>query len=204
MAELMVQVSEPIYHRLEVQAHAANMSVTDWLTYHLSREFNLQVATAAQARERTQAFLHESGGLILRAGEPRFEAARNLWHVPVRPRLREGKPKAVGEICLDATTGDVLSDPMAVGQMLQRARPQLGLEAWPADKQTRLDELLESQREGTLPDSEQQELTALLEEWEIHNLDNLLRLSERTSVPATRRTATTTARRQLEDLRGTP
>lgn len=199
MAEMIVELPEPIYKRLSLEATAGGLSPSGWLVRRLSREFRIAIGTEKTAKRRATKTLRAEVGNLLCAGKPLFDATTWQWRVPVLPNLRDRELKPVGFLCLDARTGAVLTDSHTVSEMAEKAAPQLGIQKLPLDVQNRLDKLLDAQAESALTDSEKRELDELVTRWEIHNLTNLLRLTERLRIPPSNQSLLDTAAANAKD-----
>ncbi len=199
MAEMIVELPEPIYERLSREATAGGLSPSGWLARKLRREFGIAISTEKTAKRRAMKTLRAEAGNLLRAGKPLFDATTLQWRVPVLPNLRDRELKPVGFLCLDAKTGEVLIDSRTVNEMAEKAGPELGIQQLPFNVQNRLDALLDAQTESALTDSEKRELDELVTHWEIHNLTNLLRLTECLRIPPSNQSLLDTASAHAKD-----
>ncbi|HIE52332.1 MAG TPA: hypothetical protein EYP85_11285 [Armatimonadetes bacterium] len=132
--EIVIKLPEPVYERLKQQAREAHLSLSGLLARRINRELGSAVGTAQQARQRALRFLRPHARLLLRTGEPTFNSETEQWHVPVRPNVRQREVKPVGEVCLAAPTGQILTLPTAIAEMLKLAAPYLGTKPLPSEE----------------------------------------------------------------------
>ena len=112
------------------------------------------------------------------AREPNLKDSDSLiWVVPIFTNV-ESSVK-VGEILVDANTGEVLSTEQDVTEMVEKGHVSFGFESFAAEKQERLAELLALNSEKTLESKEKQEMEALLAEEQTLQIRNLETLEKR-------------------------
>jgi len=187
MAEITVQLPEPIMVRLRQQALKADVSLSELLSKRLIEDFNLAVCTETVARRRALKVLREHAGYVLRTGLPTFDATSFQWCVPVIPNLKHGKPEPIGEVRLNAETGEVLTEPSTILEMSNRVATLLGIEHFDEGFQKRLDELLTKNNNGELSQDERRELMEMVQKVNAKDIQNAQRLIERIRLPKSNR-----------------
>jgi hypothetical protein len=200
MAAIQVKLPEPVATRLRKEAQRTHRSVAELVVQSLHRDFPCVVRTAAQAQRAVQQWLRDPVGPLLRLGTPTFDATTEQWRVPVHPLARQGHPRAVGEVCLSAETGDILTPAEVQWEWAQQAAAALGVEALPEDLQARLEELMTRHSAGRISPEERQELATLVAQWETQSLENARRLVENLPLPPTRRAEAEARERQVQHL----
>lgn len=145
----------------------------------LIAEFGIPVRSKSQAKRIAKDYLTSSIGEALEPQTPFLDPNGTVWQVPVAIELLVGGWTEVGTLEINANTGCVLTESSSFSALSQRLRKLLGIEDFPADKQTRLSELLDLGNQGKLTESLQDELEALFEECEAQETANLQRLAQR-------------------------
>lgn len=196
MAEIIVQLPEPIMIRLRDQAKKTDVSLAELISQRLMEGFDLAVCTEGQARRRTSKLLREHGGYMLRTGTPIFDAKAFAWRVPVLPNLKHGKPEPIGEVHLKADTGEILTDAFAIAEMAHKAAPLFGVERFDEAVQKRIEELLNKNNRGELSQTEQRVLEEMVQKMQAKDLENIHRLIERLRLPKANREKAFAALRQ--------
>ena len=183
MAEIIVQLPEPIITLLRNQALKAELSLTELVSQRLMEDFDLAVYTEGQARRRALKLLREHAGYMLRTGTPIFDENTFLWRVPVLPNLKHGKPEPLGEVHLKADTGEILTDSFAILEMSNEAAPLLGVERVDEDFQKRLEELLNKNNSGELSQAERRVLEDMVQKIQAKDLENMQHLIKQLRLP---------------------
>ena len=194
MAEIIVQLPEPIIIRLREQALNSKVSLPELVSQRLMEDFDIAVCTEVQARRRAlkllreyvryaQRLLREPPGYMLRTGTPIFDANAFTWRVPVFPNLKHGKPEPIGEVCLLADTGEILTDSFAILEMSNKAGTLLGVERFDEGFQQRLEELFNKNNRGELSQAERRVLEEMVQKTQAKDLENIQRLVEQLRLP---------------------
>ena len=105
------------------------------------------------------------------------ESMPPIWVVPIFTNV--SPPAGVGEILVDADTGEVLSTEQDVAEMIKKGHVSFGFESLAVEKQKRLTELLALNNEKVLESEAKQEMEALLAEEQALQLRNLETLEKR-------------------------
>ena len=187
MAEIIVQLPEPIIIRLREQALKAELSLTELVSQRLMEDFDLAVCTEEQAQRCALTLLREHAGYMLRTGTPIFDANSFVWRVPVLPNLKHGKPEPLGEVHLKADTGEILTDSFAILEMSNKAATLLGVERFDKGFQKRIEELLNKNNSGELSQAERCVLEDMVQKIQAKDLENIQRLIERLRLPKANR-----------------
>ncbi len=185
MAHITIEISQPVHQYLIQQAQEVDCPPEIWLQQHLSSAFGIAIPTPEKANTQGQSVLHQSVGTMLRVGTPVFEGTTFQWCLPVLPNtwansvpaLRSGQPTPVGELRLDAKTGELRTDAYAIYDMAEKAKEVMGMQRLPVEVHRRMEELSDQADAGPLTPSEQKELDELAEQWLNHALKNLQRLA---------------------------
>lgn len=183
MAEIIVQLPEPIIIRLREQALNSKVSLPELVSQRLMEDFDIAVCTEVQARRRALKLLREHAGYMLRTGTPIFDANAFTWRVPVLPNLKDGKPEPIGEVCLLADTGEILTDSFAILEMSNKAGTLLGVERFDEGFQQRLEELFDKNNRGELSQAERRVLEEMVQKTQAKDLENIQRLIEQLRLP---------------------
>ena len=166
MRPLTISLPDYLYKKLTQQAKVSKTSLEDFVLFQLKRD---------EARDAALTLLRKRAGRCLMAKEPILkESTPPIWVVPVFTNV--APPVEVGEIRVDAGTGEVLSTEMDVAEMIRKGHVSFGFEPLPVEKQERLAELLALNGEKMLESEETQEMEALLaeeQELQIRNLETL-------------------------------
>ncbi|HIE25823.1 TPA: hypothetical protein EYP66_00880 [Candidatus Poribacteria bacterium] len=187
MAEITVQLPEPIIIRLREQALKSQVSLPELVSQRLMEDFDIAVCTEVQARRRALKLLREHAGYMLRTGTPIFDANTFTWSVPVLPNIKDGKPEPIGEVCLKADTGEILTDSFAILEMSNKAGTLLGVERFDEGFQKRLEELFNKNNSGELSQAERCVLEEMVQKIQAKDLENIQRLIEQLRLPKTNR-----------------
>lgn len=166
MRLLTISLPDYLYEKLTQQAKVSETSVEEFVLFQLKRD---------EARDTALTFLQKRAGRCLIAREPNLkDSDPPVWIVPIFTNV-EASVK-VGEIFVDADTGDVLSTQQDVTKMMKKGHVNFGFETFAVKKQERLAELLALNNKKTLDLEEQSEMEALLaeeQELQIRNLETL-------------------------------
>lgn len=166
MRPLTISLPNYLYEKLTQQAKSFETSLEELVLFQLERY---------EAREAASTFLRKRAGRCLTVREPVLkETVSSLWVVPIFTNV--APPMEVGEIIVDADTGEVLSTQNDVAEMLKKGHVSFGYKSLAREKQERLAELLALNGEKPLELEEQQEMEALLaeeQELQIRNLETL-------------------------------
>ena len=132
MRPLTISVPDYLYEKLTQQAKVSDISLEELVLFQLKRD---------EARDAALTLLRKRAGRCLTVREPIVKESMPLiWVVPVftnvAPRVN------VGEILVDADTGEVLSTEEDVAEMIEKGHVSFGFESFAAEKQERLTELL--------------------------------------------------------------
>ena len=169
MRSLTISLPDYLYKKLTQQAKESETSLEELVLFQLKRD---------EARDTALAFLQKRAGRCLIAREPNLKDSDSLiWVVPIFTNV-ESSVK-VGEILVDANTGEVLSTEQDVTEMVEKGHVSFGFESFAAEKQERLAELLALNSEKTLESKEKQEMEALLAEEQTLQIRNLETLEKR-------------------------
>ena len=169
MRSLTISLPDYLYKKLTQQAKVSETSLEELVLFQLKRD---------EARDTALAFLQKHSGRCLIAREPNLKDSDSLiWVVPIFTNV-ESSVK-VGEILVDANTGEVLSTEQDVPEMVEKGHVSFGFESFAAEKQERLAELLALNSEKTLESKEKQEMEALLAEEQTLQIRNLETLEKR-------------------------
>ena len=166
MRPLTISLPDYLYEKLTQQAKAFETSLEELVLFQLKRD---------EARDAALAFLRKRAGRCLTVREPILkESIPSIWAVPIFTNV--APPVEVGEILIDADTGDVLSTQQDVAEMIKKGHVSFGYKSLAVEKQERLAELLALNNERTLELEEKQEMESLLaeeQELQIRNLETL-------------------------------
>lgn len=140
MNPLTISLPDYLYKKLMQQAKTFDTSVEGLVLFSLKRD---------EAKAAAVALLRRRAGKCLIAREPIFKAAEAppVWVVPIFTNVEF--PVGVGEIVIDADTGEVLSTKREVGDMIKKGHASFGFKLFPLEKQERLAELLALNGEKT-------------------------------------------------------
>ncbi len=169
MRPLTISLPDYLYEKLTQQAKVSKISLEDFVLCQLERD---------EVRDTALTFLRKRAGRCLIAREPILkESTRSIWVVPIFTNV--DPPVEVGEIHIDAETGEVLSTEMDVAEMIENGHVSFGFESLAIEKQERLTELLALNNERVLDLEEKQEIEALVAEEQALQIQNLERLEKR-------------------------
>ncbi len=185
MNQLTIELPEHAYKQLVEQAEQQQKPPEQLAVEKLVAELGIPVSGKARANRIAKDFLSSCIGGALVPQTPFFDKKRAVWQMPIAIELIAEGWTEVGTLEIDASTGCVLIESPSFSSLFQRFRELLGIEDFPADKQTRLSELLDLGNRGELTESLQAELDALFLESETQQTANLQRLAQR--LPTRRR-----------------
>ena len=169
MRPLTILLPDYLYEKLIQQAQAFETSLEELVLFQLKRD---------EARDAASAFLRKRAGRCLTVREPVFKkTVPPLWVVPIFTNV--APPVKVGEILVDADTGEVLNRQQDVAEMMKKGHVSFGFESFAIEKQERLAELLALNNERTLESNEKQEMETLLAEEQKLQIRNLETLEKR-------------------------
>lgn len=169
MRLLTISLPDYLYKKLAQQAEVSETSLEELVLFQLKRD---------EARDAALVFLQKRAGRCLTVREPILkELAQPIWAVPAFTNV--APPVGVGEILIDADTGEVLSTERDVAEMIRKGHVSFGFESLTKEKQERLAELLALNSEKTLESEEKQEMEALLAEEQALQIRNLETLENR-------------------------
>ena len=169
MHPLTISLPDYLYEKLTRQANAFEISLEQLVVFQLKRD---------EARDTASAFLRKRAGRCLMTREPILrESLPVIWVIPIFTNV--APPVEVGEILVDADTGEVLSTQQDVAEMMKNGHVSFGYKSLAMEKQERLAELLALNGEKPLESGKQQEMEALLAEEQELQLRNLETLEKR-------------------------
>ena len=169
MRPLTISLPDYLYEKLTQQAKVSETSVEEFVLFQLKRD---------EVRDTALTFLRKRAGRCLTVREPILkESSPTIWVVPIFTNV--APPVGVGEILIDADTGQVLSTEMDVAEMIEKGHVSFGFESFAAKKQERLTELLALNGEQVLAPEIEQEMDALLAEKQALQIRNLQTLEKR-------------------------
>ena len=169
MRPLTISVPDYLYEKLTQQAKVSETSVEELVLFQLKRD---------EAKEAALTFLQKRAGRCLTIREPILkESIPPIWVVPTFTNV--APPVGVGEVLVNANTGEVLSTERDVAEMIKKGHVSFGFEPLAVEKQERLAELLALNSEKTLERKEKQEMEALLAEEQALQVRNLETLEKR-------------------------
>ena len=169
MRPLTISLPDYLYGKLTQQAKVSKISLEDFVLFQLKRD---------EVRDTALTFLRKRAGRCLTVREPILkESSSPIWVVPIFTNV--SPPAGVGEILVDANTGEVLSTELDVAEMVRKGHVSFGFESFAAEKQERLAELLALNGEKTLGSEEKEEMEALLAEEQTLQIRNLETLEKR-------------------------
>ena len=166
MRPLTISLPDYLYEKLTQQAEASETSLEELVLFQLKRD---------EAQDAAAVFLRKRAGRCLMVKDPVLkESMPSIWAVPIFTNV--APPVKVGEILIDADSGEVLSTEQDVAGMIKKGHVSFGYKSLSMEKQERLAELLALNNEKTLESEEKQEMEALLaeeQELQIRNLETL-------------------------------
>ena len=169
MRPLTISLPDYLYEKLRQQAKVSKISLEDFVLFQLERD---------EVRDTALTFLRKRAGRCLMTREPILkESTPPIWGVPIFTNV--DPPVEVGEIHIDAETGEVLSTEMDVAEMIKKGHVSFGYESLAVEKQERLAELLALNGEKMLESKEKQEMETLVAEEQALQIQNLERLEKR-------------------------
>lgn len=169
MRPLTISLPDYLYEKLAQQAKVSDTSLEELVLFQLKRD---------KAKDAALALLQKRAGRCLTAGEPILkQSTPPTWVVPIFTNV--APPFGVGEVLVDADTGEVLSTGMDVAEMIKKGHVSFGFEPFATEKQERLAELLALNNEKTLASKMKQEMETLLAEKQALQIQNLQTLEKR-------------------------
>ena len=169
MRPLTISLPDYLYEKLTQQAKVSKISLEDFVLFQLKRN---------EARDAALTFLRKRAGRCLMAKEPLLkESIPPVWIVPIFTNVAPAVE--VGEIHIDANSGEILSTEQDVIEMIKKGHVSFGYESLAVEKQERLAELLALNGEKILESKEKQEMEALVAEEQALQIQNLERLEKR-------------------------
>ncbi len=180
MNRLILTLPDKLYSRLAQRASENEKTPEEIVLERLRREFGEDFLDSQTAKEQASAFLHERAGKCLTVREPVLEETDiPVWLVPVITNVDKSDAAFVGQIVLNAKTGEVLNKQRDVVEMIKKGHRSLGSCEFPLQKQERLAELLAENQERELTRSEQADMENLLAEEQSLQIRNLEQLEKR-------------------------
>ena len=117
MRPLTISLPDYLYEKLTQQAKVSETSLEELVLFQLKRD---------EARDAALAFLRKRAGRCLTVREPILKKSTPpVWAVPTFTNV--APPVGVGEILVDADTGEVLSTEMDVAEMIKKDTLASGL-----------------------------------------------------------------------------
>ncbi|MDE0685380.1 MAG: hypothetical protein OXI63_20825 [Candidatus Poribacteria bacterium] len=169
MRSLTISLPDYLYEKLTQQAKVSKISLEDFVLFQLERD---------EVRDTALTFLRKRAGRCLMAKEPILKKSTPpIWVVPIFTNV--DPPVKVGEIRVNAGTGEVLNTEMDVAEMIENGHVSFGFESLAIEKQERLTELLALNSEQVLAPEVIQEMDALLAEKQALQIRNLQTLEKR-------------------------
>lgn len=169
MRPLTISLPDYLYEKLTQQAKTFETSIEELVLFQLKRD---------EARDTALAFLRKRAGRCLTVREPTLKKAKpSVWIIPVFTNVAPSV--GVGEIVVNADTGEVLSTEKDIGVMIKKGHVSFGFKPFPLEKQTRLAELLALNGEKPLKATEKREMEILLAEEQTLQIQNLETLEKR-------------------------
>ena len=166
MRPLTISLPDYLYEKLTQQAKSFETSLEELVLFQLKRD---------EVKDAALAFLKKRAGRCLIVREPILKKSiPAIWAVPIFTNV--APPIEVGEILIDADTGNILSTQNDVAEMMKKGHVSFGYKSLAREKQERLAELLALNGEKPLELKEQQEMELLLaeeQELQIRNLETL-------------------------------
>ena len=177
MNRLTLTLPDELYSRLTQRALEKEKTPEEIALERLRREFGEDFLDSQMAKEQASHFLHGRAGRCLTVREPILEETDTpVWLVPVITNVGKREAAFVGQIVINAKTGEVLNEEQDVVEMIKKGRQSLGFHEFPFQKRERLAELLTENQERFLTEDEQKEMENLLAEeqsLQIRNLEEL-------------------------------
>ena len=128
MHPLTISLPDYLYEKLTRQANAFNTSLEQLVLFQLKRD---------EARDAASAFLKKRAGRCLTVREPILrESTPPIWAISIFTNV--APPVEVGEILIDAGTGEVLSTEQDVTKMMKNGHVSFGFKPFAVEKQERL------------------------------------------------------------------
>ena len=183
MNELTIQLSYEAYQKLLSLSQASGIAPEKWVTERINKELMFCPGTPKEALCIARRFLESRVGFLLMPKKSKLDAEGNIWQIAVFANVKMPKPPFVGEVQVDALTGDVRTSVEEITGMMQVAEASLGMELFPIEKQERLRALRLMNTEGKLKSAQQEEFRCLVVEAERQTHENLRRWRNIVRVP---------------------
>ena len=169
MRPLTISLPDYLYEKLIQQAKVSETSLEELVLFQLKRD---------EARDTALTFLRKRAGRCLTVREPILkESTPPIWVVPIFTNV--ASLVGVGEILVDAETGQVLNTEQDVAEMIKKGHVSFGFKSLAVEKQERLAELLVLNNEKVLESEAKEEMEALLAEEQALQIRNLETLEKR-------------------------
>lgn len=169
MRLLTISLPDYLYKKLAQQAKVSETSLEELVLFQLKRD---------EAKGAALTFLQKRAGRCLTVREPILkQSTPPTWVVPIFTNV--APPVEVGEIFVDANTGEVLSTEVDVTEMIKKGHVSFGFKSLAVEKQERLAELLALNNEKVLASEAKKEMGVLLAEEQALQIQNLETLERR-------------------------
>jgi len=180
MYQLTLTLSDELYNRLIQRASTSQKTVEETILENLHRELGEGFLDSQKAKEQAKSFLHKRAGRCLTVIQPVWEETDiPICLVPVITNVDKSEADFVGQILINARTGEVLNTEQDVIEMVKKGHRSLGFREFPIEKQERLAELLAENQERILTESEQRDIKNLLNEEQLLQIKNLETLNKK-------------------------
>lgn len=183
MNELTIQLSYKAYQKLLSLCQSSGMAPEKWVTERINKELVFCPGTPKGALDIARRFMESRVGFLLVPKKATLDMERNVWRIAVFANVNVPAPPFVGEVQVDALTGDVRTPVEEISGMMRIAEASLGMELFPMEKQERLKALRFMNTEGKLNFTQQEELRRLVLEAERQTHENLQRWQNLVCVP---------------------
>ena len=155
-------------------------SVAELVVTPLRPELGGGLLDSETAKAQAMAFVHRPAGKCLTVREPILEEVDKLvWLIPVLTNVNSGSAAFVGQIVIDAITGDILNVEDDVVETIKKGHHSFGFQHLPSEKQNRLAELLALNQQGKLKSGEKRAMDVLPTEEQALQAENLETLEKR-------------------------
>lgn len=175
MNELTIQLSYEAYQKLLSLCQASGIAPEKWVAERINKELMFCPGAPEEALRIARKFLESRVGFLLIPKKATLDAEGNIWRIAVFANVKMPKPPFVGEVQVDALTGDVRTPVEEISGMMRVAEASLGMELLPMEKQERLRALRLMNTEGKLIPAQLEELRCLVVEAERQTHENLRR-----------------------------
>jgi len=183
MNELTIQLSREAYQKLFSLSQASGIAPEKWVAERINKELTFCPGTPKEVLHIARIFLESRVGFLLIPKKATLDAEGNIWRIAVFANVNMPKPPFVGEVQVDALTGDVWTAVEEIIGMMRVAEASLGMELFPIEKQERLRALRLMNTEGKLKSAQQEEFRCLVVEAERQTHENLRRWRNIVRVP---------------------